>query len=687
MEKKNLSALLSPKSIAIVGASDKPGKVGTILAQNISTLGYAGEIYFVNQSTEKLYDKPCYPSVESIGKEIDLAVVAVPAKFVPEVVQGAAAKVKNFVVISAGFSETDAEGKASEEELAKISEQQGLNILGPNCLGFIVPNLKLNASFAGGMPQAGNISFISQSGALAVAMMDIAGKESLAFSNIISVGNKMQLSEAQLLDYLEEDSSTRVIGMYLEGIRDGQSFIEAAKRVSAKKPIVVLKAGKTEKAQKAISSHTGALAGSDVIMDVAFEKAGVMRAQTLEEFFALLKLMSFSDSPKDCKAAVITNAGGAGVLTTDAFKGKKIFLADISDSGKKRLKEVLPQESSVENPVDVLGDAKEDRYAAALEIIESEDIGTIICVLTPQNQTPVMDVAKTVVDFKGRTKKNICAVFIGGERIEEAATFLESNGVPNFAYPEEAVDALDEYAKWSFGKNGAVEKYLVDEKRKEDTRELIEKAKSSGKKALLFAEAAGLMENYGIKAVRAYDISEGCEIPEDVEYPVVAKVDSDTVLHKTDKQGLILGLKNKEELEGARKTITENFPGEKIIAQPMRDKHAELILGIARDSVFGPIVAFGLGGIYTEVFKMVDFLIPPMNENAIKEAVLKSKIAFLFEGVRGQAKCDIDEFAGILKGLMEFALEAEGVREFDINPLFIYNDKRPAVAVDIKIIF
>lgn len=689
MEKQNLAKLFNPKSIAIIGASDKPGKVGTVIAQNITNLGYEGDVYYVNQSCEELYGKKCHGSLQEIGEKIDLAIIAVPAQFVVEVVRSGASSTKNFVVVSAGFSETGEEGALREQELLAIAQEKELNILGPNCLGFIVPGLKLNASFAAGMPESGNISFISQSGALAVAMIDKAKKESLHFSNIISIGNKMQLGEAVLLEYLENDPATKVIGMYLEGVKEGQSFIETAKRVSCKKPIVVLKAGKTEKAQKAISSHTGALAGSDVIMDIAFKKAGIVRADTLDEFFSLLKLMSFSDAPQNGNVAVVTNAGGAGVLTTDAFKGRGIVLAEISSSVKDNLQQELPHESSLENPIDVLGDAKEDRYARVLEALSGENIGTIVCVLTPQNQTPVNEVAQLLCDFKQKNKKNLISVFIGGERVKDAIEKLQAFGIPNFDFPENAIDAIDKYNSWNeiakLKRDEEAIKY--DEKRSKYAKEIIESAKAKGQKALLFSQAADLMEKYGIEAIEAYDISIGLDIPDLVEYPVVVKVDSDTVLHKTDKQGLILRVKNKEELENARRIISENFPGEKIIAQPMRDKHAELILGITHDSVFGPVIAFGLGGIYTEVFKMVDFLIPPMDEKSIIEAISQSKIAFLFEGVRGQKECDITEFARIIKGLMEFALEAKGVGEFDINPIFIYNDGRPAIAVDIKVIF
>ncbi|EKE19423.1 MAG: hypothetical protein ACD_9C00022G0001, partial [uncultured bacterium] len=422
MQKNKLESLFLPESIAIVGASNKKGKVGTVIADNISKLGYKGRIYYVNPSYKILKLKRCYDSLGEINKNIDLAIVSVPAKFVLDVVKDGMKVTKNFVIISAGFSEIGKEGAQREKELYELARKNDLNILGPNCLGFIVPKNKLNASFAGGMPNAGNIAFVSQSGALAVALMDKANGEQIGFSHVISIGNQMQLDESELLEYLANNKETKVIGMYLEGIKNGEKFLEVAKRVSKIKPIVILKAGKTEKAQQAISSHTGALAGSDEIVDVAFEKAGVIRANDLDEFFDLLTLISFTDAPRNNKVAVVTNAGGAGVLTTDAFKNKKIVLAELPAKIKAEIKSKLPMEASVENPIDLLGDADEVRYDDALKIVGS-NVGTIISVLTPQQQTPVEKISKVI--FENKIKNVVtAAVFIGGTRVAGAIHFL-----------------------------------------------------------------------------------------------------------------------------------------------------------------------------------------------------------------------------------------------------------------------
>lgn len=679
----NLDKFFNPKAIAIVGASAKEGKVGNVLAKNILELGYAGEVFLVNSKHEKLFGRKCFESLAAIGKNIDLAIISLPAKLVNTVVNEGADVVKNFVVVSAGFSETNAEGKEREKELAKIAEEKKLNILGPNCLGFIVPGIKLNASFASGLPQSGNIAFVTQSGALAVAVMDMAKKENMKFSHLVSIGNKMQLSETELLEHFDKDENTKVIGMYLEGIKNGKKFIEAAQKIS--KPVVILKAGKTEKAQKAISSHTGALAGSLEIMKAAFGKVGVMPAANLEEFFNLINLISLANAPQNSQAIVVTNAGGPGVLATDAFGGKEITLADLKEETKRGLRKILPEESSVENPIDLLGDADEDRYEKVLNLIEQEEeAGSVICILTPQDQTPVDKIAGKIIDFKNKTEKVVVAVFIGGGRIEQAVKNLKSHGIPNFSFPERAVGTLDAYYKRSAWKIGKAEKAgkKLNPERKRAVLDIIREAELQGRSALLFSEAKKIMEMYGVKVVDAY----GADAAENVEFPAVVKVDSDKVLHKTDRKGVILGVKNREELNEAVREIKNNFPGENVIVQPMLGKQTELILGIKNDEVFGPVVMYGLGGIYAEIFKMVDFLIPPAEFGEAKEELMKSKINFLFRETRGQKAYDLAELARILVRITELATEIREIKEFDINPLLIYNDGRESVAVDVKII-
>jgi acetyltransferase len=688
-KEKNYQNLFSPRSIAIVGASEKEGKVGTVITQNVLSLGYAGEVFLVNPQYQELYNKPCYSGLSSISGQIDLAIIIVPAKFVADVIRNSAEKVKNFVIISAGFAEMNAEGKNREMEIANLAQEHQLNILGPNCLGFIIPSINLNASFAGGMPEAGNISFISQSGALAVALMDIAREKNLSFSSVISVGNKMQLDESALLEYLEKDKNTKVIGMYLEGIKDGRKFIEVARRVSKSKPIIVLKAGKSTKAQEAIASHTGALAGSDLIMDKAFAEAGVLRVDNLEDFFDLFSFMSQNDAPKSENVAIITNAGGAGVLSADAFEGKRVKLANFSDKEMGQLLESLPEEASAHNPIDVLGDAHEDRYELILKRIEkNKEIGSILILLTPQDQTPVMEIAKKIVEAKKRTNKIIVTSFIGGERVTQAVKYLKDNNVTNFNFPERAVKALDSYFHWARESSVKIKSVSVSKivtKRQSIVSQIIDHARLEGRTALYFDEAASIMKQYGINAISSQSILPRQAVPENVQFPVVAKIDSDKVLHKSDKQALIIGIKDEKALDEAVKILRKNFANERIILQKMQDKGMEIILGIKRDAIFGPVIVYGMGGIYTEIFKKVGFIIPPINKNEIEEELLSGQLGFLLRETRGQNPYNLKEMRDILIGLIEFSNEALQVKECDINPLFIYNNKEIACAVDIKI--
>ncbi len=673
----------NPRSIAIVGATDKKGKVGRVVAENILKLGYGGKVFLVNPKHKVLFWKKCYPSLEEIKEKVDLAIIIVPAQSVADVVRSGAEVTKNFVVISAGFSEIGEVGKKREEELKKIAEEQKLSILGPNCLGFIVPSLGLNASFAGGMPEKGNVAFVSQSGALAVALADMAGENGLGFSKIASIGNQMQIEETEMLEYLARDKDTKVIGLYLEGIKNGARFVEVAQRVCREKPVVVLKAGRSEKSQKAIISHTGALAGSDEITSAVFEKAGILRANNLEEFFNLLNLISRVNAPINNKAAIITNAGGAGVITADAFTGKEIKLAEFGKETLGKLKKVLPEESALENPIDLLGDAEEIRYKKTLNIVDKEEIGTVICILTPQHQTPVEKIAAVISDFKKKTGKLVISVFMGGKRVEEAVVWSREKNIPNFSFPEQTVEVLNSYYNWSVSKpQGGQSIQGANRDRKKKVADIIEKAKSENRTALFFVEAERIVKMYGINTVETYDAGNLGSL----KFPAAAKVDSSNILHKTEKRALILDIKSPKELEEAIAKLKADFAGENIVVQPMLERDTELILGIKRDEVFGPVIVFGLGGIYTEVFKLVDFLIPPASIEEVKFALSKSKIGFLFKGIRGRDAHNINEISGILAGLSSLALECPEIKEFDINPLLVYNDGRKAVAVDIKII-
>jgi acetyltransferase len=694
----NLEKLFNPRSIAIVGASPEDGKVGNAIAKNILELGYAGKVYLINPKYDQIFNLKCYRKLSEVEGAVDLVIIAIPAKLVVTEIEENSDKAKNFVIVSAGFSEMGADGKEREAELSRLADEKDLNILGPNCLGFIIPKLKLNASFASGLPEAGNVAFITQSGALAVALTDLAKAEKIYFSKIISIGNKLNISETEMLTYLENDPDTAVIAMYLEGIKSGAEFMETARRVSQKKPIVVLKAGKTERTQKAITSHTGALAGSDEIMDAVFQKAGILRAKDLAEFFSLVGFISHNKPMTKSGVAVITNAGGVGVLATDAFMKKKISLAEFSEKTKQALRKNLPEESSIENPIDLLGDALEDRYKKVLQIIEKEkEIGAVICLLTPQDQTPVKKIARVIAKFNAKSAKVVAVSFIGGKKVEGGVKKLREENIFNFSFPESAVAVLDAYYRWNLKDETATEKLAnaSNNERKNKARAIIDLAKRENRHALYFSESWKLMELYGIKTNKYIEISTpGSKSSErgllgsgaGFDFPVVLKVDSEDVLHKTDQGGLILNIKNKTELAEAVEKMQANFHGKKLIIQPMLKREMEIILGIKRDVNFGPIVAYGLGGIYTEVFKLAEMLIPPFFQAVVEKSLQEGKLGFLFRETRGQKAHNISELARIICAVGEFSLEQSDVLEFDINPLLIYNSGSEAMAVDVKVI-
>jgi acetyltransferase len=695
----DLKNFFNPQSIAIVGASAEEGKVGNAITKNILNLGYKGKVFLVNPKHQELFNKKCYSSLSAIKEKVELAIIVIPAKFVLNEIENNAEKIKNFVIISAGFSEIGIKGKEEEKKILALAEKNKLNILGPNCLGFIVPSLKLNASFAGGMPQSGGISFISQSGALAVALLDRAKKENIKFSNIISIGNKMQINEANLLEFMAEDKNTQVIGMYLEGIKEGKEFMAVAQKVSKAKPVIILKVGKSDKTQKAISSHTGALAGDDEVISAVFKKTGILRAHNLEEFFDLFNLINENKKSPNKEVVVITNAGGVGVLTADAFQGKGIQLADLDEKIKEELREFLPLASSVENPIDILGDASQERYQKALAVIDKiSSVGSIICILTPQEQTPTEKIADEIIKFKQKTNKVIVTIFLGGDKVEKSILKLKKNGICNFSFPDQAVKAMDGYYRWNEFKKLKIKnsQQIINQKRRAKVMQIIQEAQAENRKALYFSEAQEIMDMYGINSIsylnilpkdNEVDFSDKQSVFENkINFPVVLKVDSDKVLHKTDKGGLRLNIENQEQLAQALQEMKNKFSGERLIVQPMTNQGAEIIVGIKQDANFGAVIVYGLGGIYTELLHQVDYLVPPLSLSQIEDSLQKGKLSFLFQKTRGQEKYDLEEMAQLLYGISFLALEMPEIKEFDINPLIIYNNKQKAVAVDIKII-
>ncbi len=692
-QENNFDKLFYPKSIAVVGASATDGKVGNSIAKNIIGNNYKGNVYFVNPKYQEIFHVPCYNSIEDIPvKNIDCTIVVVPAKYVEEVIRNGSDKCKNYVVISAGFGEKGIQGHNREMSLLNLAKEKDLKIMGPNCLGFINSEISLNASFASGMPSSdSNTVFISQSGALAVASMDKAEKEKLGLSQVISIGNKMQVDITSLISYFSNDEKIETIAIYAEGINKGEQLIFAIQNAIQKgKRIVILKSGRTEAAEKTIALHTGSLAGSDEIFSAALEKSGAIRVDNFEEFFDIMNLLENLDLekvPSNSRVAVITNAGGVGVLAVDEIEKQKFLsITNLNSETKKVLKKLLPEEASVENTIDILGDADDVRYKETLKrVIKDDNVDIIFVVLTPQDQTPVEKVANVIIEFSQKSKKLIIPIFIGGKRVESSLKKFKSFGIPSFNSYEVALNSVGKV----FQKRVLSEfkKHKVNTKRRELSLKLIEQVKSDNRNAFYFSGAKKLANLYNLPISRFWDVTDGMKASMRVTYPCVAKIDGPKVLHKTEDGGVILPITSNLQLRNAVKELKGKFKEQenRIIVQPLYENKTELIVGMKRDEIFGPVIMIGLGGIYTEIFKLVDFLVVPLSRSEIKRNFKKSKVSFLFENTRGQDKYDLEEMIDIIYDLSILAEENPEILMIDINPLLIYNDRRKAVGVDFKV--
>ncbi len=688
-QKQKFSQLFKPHSIAVIGASSTKGKVGNMIARNITSHNYDGDVFFVNPKRKKILGKKCYPTLVDIGQSIDCAIIVVPGKFVEDVVRESVEVCKNFVVISAGFGETGTKGHNREMSLRLLAEKMNIKILGPNCLGFLAPAIGLNASFAEGLPRVGRTAVISQSGALAVAIMDKAREEKIGFSSVISIGNKMHIGAPELIEYFYSDENTDVIALYLEGVDNGQLFLNAIeKAIDNNKKIIILKAGRTQEAQRAIALHTGSLAGSDEIFTAALQKVGALRVDSMSEFFALIRVGEHckNNFKNPIRIGILTNAGGPGVLTTDIVASlNDIEMSKLSTSLQSTLAKVLPDAASVHNPIDILGDATLERYEIATKkIIIDKNVDVIFILLTPQDQTPVDEIAKMIVNVQQKTRKLVMTSFIGGERVKKAIEFMNDNGILHFNSPKLALYALSTFVD---KKNIYTMIYnSIDKKRADAVKKIIDGVQK--RTSLYFDECKMIAKKYNINISKHWDITKGLDAKTKIKYPCIVKVDNPNILHKTDHGGVILSIKNLKELDNARRILLNRFSeiGTKIIVQPMFPIKTELIIGFKRDPIFGVIIIAGLGGIYTEVFKRIDFYITPLTLKEIKNTLKNGNISFLFNGTRGIQKYDINSIANIIYNMALMGIENPQIKTVDINPLLVYNNDIADVAVDFKVI-
>ncbi len=693
-----LDNFFNPKSIAVIGASRTPGKVGYDILKNLIQYGYQGVVYPINPEASEILGLKAYPSILEAPNEVGLAVIAVPPQRVSEVVTQCGKKgIDAAVIITAGFRESGSEGTKLEDDLVKKAKESGVRFIGPNCLGMIDTHSKINASFAAGMPSEGNIGFFSQSGALGIAVLDLALSEDVGFSKFISMGNKADISDEEIMQALAEDDNTKVILGYIEGVKDGRKFLEIASQVSKKKPFIILKSGITSSGVRAASSHTGALSGREASFDAAFKQSGIIRAHTVGELFNNAIAFANQPLPQGPNVAIITNSGGPGIIAADACDKSGLQLVPLYKETVDALRTFLPPFASFYNPVDILGDATAERYEKALyTIIQDEKVQGILVLLTPTAVVDVENTAKAVANIAHLIDKPILTSFMGKKSVEAGSKILMKYHIPNYSYPEQAVSSLNamyQYQEWT---KRPEKVYPHLEGLKEKVRDIFEKAKEEKRENLRESETYEVLSAYGFmqpKSLVARTSEEAVAAAKGIGYPVVMKIISPQILHKSDIGGVRVNVNSKKEVENAFFEITTRvkhvMPTAHIYGvtiQEMISGGKEVIIGITRDAQFGHMVMFGLGGIYVEVLKDVAFRIVPLSKEDAHEMIRETRVFPLLRGVRGEAEADIEAIEKSLLLLSQMAIDFPQIIEAEINPLLIKKRGEGAVAIDARFI-
>jgi acetyltransferase len=700
---KNIESIMSPRSIAVVGATNRPGSVGLAVFRNILNAGFEGVLYPVNLKAKSVQSVKAYPALMDIPDEVDLVVIIVPAETVCSVMGEAGEKgVKGAIVISAGFREIGGRGVELENCLKEAVRKYDIRLVGPNCLGVINNNekVRMNASFATKMPKAGNIAFISQSGALCTAVLDYAEGRNIGFSKFVSFGNKTDVNETDLLRYLKDDPDTDVILMYLEDITNGREFLETAREITweAHKPMLAIKSGRSAEGARAAASHTGSLAGSDSAYDALFYQSGILRVEGVDELFNRAIAFAKQPIPKGNRIAIVTNAGGPGIMATDAAVRHNLKIATFSEKTKQKLKKVLPPTANIQNPVDVIGDATHERYEAAIRyILMDENVDGAIVILTPQAMTDILETAEIVPHVAKDIDKPVLCSFMGIVDVSEGVQYLEKHNIPNYAFPEAAVRSMASMA--FYGKLLSLERREVRRVTADrDTASAIIKKKLTGRDRYYMSEkeANEILQCYGfpvLKSVLLKDLSEVDEAAKGFAFPVAMKICSPDIVHKFDVGGVRLKIKTKDEARTAFEEIIENVkklkPSVKIdgvIIERMAKRGVEVILGAVRDPKFGPICMFGLGGTYVETMKDVTFRLAPMWEISAEIMIQTIKAYSILKGVRGSPPCDIDAIKDCVLRLSQMVTEHPEIAELDINPLIVYPQGEGCVVADSRIL-
>jgi acetyltransferase len=680
-----LETLLYPKAIAVIGASRNPDKVGYAVLANLVNNGFKGPIVPVNLDADEILGLKCYKSLGEYKDPIDLSIIMVGGKYVKDALQSSIkAGAKSVIVITAGFKEVGAAGAKAEQELVEICRAGGVRMVGPNCLGVLNTDHHMNATFAPSVPPPGKISVISQSGALCVAILDWAAEQKLGLGKVISFGNKADLNEVDFIQTLAEDKETKVIAGYLESIKEGNKFLRIAEQAAAIKPVVILKVGVTQAGAKAASSHTGSLAGADMAYGAAFKRAGVIRAENFEALFDYATAFAMQPLPNGERVAVITNAGGPGIMAADAAESSGLKMVSPSKESDAKLRAFMPAAGAFGNPIDVIGDADPDRYVKAFEVMQDDEtIDAIVVVVTPQNMTRPLELAEKLgaASRRGGSKKPMLAVFMGGTEVAAAKEKLMALGIPNYPSPDRAVTALRamcDYAAWKRRPARMVTRFPVNRRRVD---RIINAQERSGITQIGEVEAKEILRAYDFNVLGgqlAQNDDEAVEIAERIGYPVVLKISSPDIIHKSDFGGVRINLANAEQVRDAfdlmMLRIQKRAPKAYLrggFVEKMGQRGREVILGMTRDPQFGPMLMFGLGGIFVEVMKDVTFHLAPITAEEAMQMLKGTRSYALLQGARGQAPVDLEAIAGALQRISQLVTDYPEIMELDINPFIV----------------
>ena len=699
---ENLDKIFKPKSIAVIGASNIVGKPGYNIFRNLIGSGYSGVVFPINPKSDSIQGVQAYKSINDLSNPVDLAIIATPSKIVPDIVEQCGKKgIKGILIISAGFKEIGQEGKYLEKKLLDIKEKYDLRLVGPNCVGFILPYQNLNATFARTMPMQGNIALFSQSGAVCGAILDWAAAAKVGFSSFVSVGSMLDIDFGDLIDYFGMDTQTRSIVLYVESITNARKFMSAARSFARSKPIIVIKSGRFSEGAKAASSHTGALAGEDAIYDAAFKRAGVVRVKKISDLFNCASILAKQSRPTGSNIAIVTNAGGPGVLATDAVIELGGKISELSQTTIDILKSFLPAHWSKANPIDIIGDSDEAMYQKAIEAcLEDKNVDGLLTICVPQVVADPRLLADRLIDISKKSVKPMMVSFPGEESVYHARQILNKNNVPAYATPEEAVESY--MYLYNYSRNLELLYETPEEmdvkpspSGQQKLKKIISDSLDEGRTLLTENEAKQFIEMYEIKTTKPYvakNEGEVVKIATKIGYPVVMKIHSSDISHKSDVGGVVLDLQCEEALRQAYKemikTVKQKVPNAEIqgvtIQKMIKNKGSELIIGSKKDPIFGSVILFGLGGVYAELFKDKSISFPPLNQVLAQRLIEKTKAYELIKGFRGLPPVNVKKIEEILINFSQMIIDHPEIKEVDINPLIASGDD--IIAVDARII-